>query len=89
MTDATGDIAQRGLQYTRDQWEQIIGQTEDYVRANPTQALFYGIAAGFILDRLPLMGIFRGLLRLLLTAFKPAILIYGAMKLYEVTQRED
>ena len=89
MTGAPEDIAQRGLRYTRDQWEQIVGQTEDYVRANPTQSLLYGIAAGFILDRLPLMRIFGVLMRLLLMAFKPAILIYGAMKIYQAAQSED
>ncbi len=43
----------------------------------------------FILDRLPIFRILGALLRLLLMAFKPAILIYGATKLYEVLQTDE
>jgi hypothetical protein len=89
MTGAPEDIAERGLRYTKDQWEEIVAQTEDYVRANPTRSLLYGIAAGFILNRLPIFRIVGGLIRLLLMAFKPAILIYGATKIYQAAQRES
>lgn len=89
MTGAPADMAERGLRYTKDQWDEIVGQTEEYVRANPTQALFYGVAAGFILDRLPIFRILGGLVRLLLIALKPAILIFGATKLYQTFQREE
>jgi hypothetical protein len=86
---AAGDMAERGLQYTREQWDEIIAQTEDYVRANPTRSLLYGVAAGFILDRLPIFRILGGLIRLSLKAFKPAILIYGATKLYQLLKAEE
>lgn len=88
MSGAAGDIAERGLQYTKEQWDQIIGQTEDYVRANPTQALLYGVAAGFILDRLPIFRIFGLLVRICLFALKPALLVFGAMKIYQTTQQD-
>lgn len=86
---APEDFAQRGLRYTQEQWGELLGQTEDYVRANPTRALCYGVAAGFILDRLPIFRIFGVFLRLVLMAFKPAILIYGASKLYQITQDRE
>jgi len=89
MTSASGDIAERGLQYTKDQWDELIGQTEDCVRATPTRSLLYGVAAGFILDRLPIFRILGAFLRLLLKAFKPAILVYGATKLYQVIKAEE
>jgi len=89
MTGAASDIAERGLQFTRNQWDDIIAQTEDYVRANPTRSLLYGVAAGFILDRLPIFRILGVFLRLILMAFKPAILIYGATKLYQVVRAEE
>jgi hypothetical protein len=89
MSGASGDIAERGIQYTREQWEEIIAQTEDYVRANPTRSLLYGVAAGFILDRLPIFQILRALVRLFLMAIKPAILIYGATKLYEILKSDE
>ena len=89
MTGASADIAERGLQYTKDQWDEIISQTEDFVRANPTRSLLYGVAAGFILDRLPIFRIFGTFVRLALMAFKPAILVYGATKLYQVLKAEE
>jgi hypothetical protein len=89
MTDASGDIAERSLQYTKHQLDEIIAQTEDFVRANPTRSLLYGVAAGFILDRLPIFRILGVFLRLLLMAFKPAILIYGAMKLYQAAKTAE
>ena len=46
------------------------------------------VAAGFILDRLPIFRILGAFLRLFLMAFKPAILIYGATKLYQATKEE-
>jgi hypothetical protein len=82
------DFAERSLRYTKDQLEQILHQTEDYVREKPAQSICYALLAGFVLDRLPIGRIFGGMVRLLLIALKPAILIYGATKLYQAAQRE-
>jgi hypothetical protein len=46
------------------------------------------LLAGFILDRLPIGRICGGMVRLFLIALKPAILIYGATKLYQAAQRD-
>ncbi|HEX4665377.1 MAG TPA: hypothetical protein VH207_02160 [Chthoniobacterales bacterium] len=89
MTGASGDLAERGIQYTMDQWNEIMTQTEDYVRANPSKAVLYGVAAGFIIDRLPVFRIFGVFVRLLLMALKPAILVYGATKLYQIVQSDE
>ena len=89
IADATEDFSQRGIRYAQEQWSEIMGQTEEYVRANPTKALCYGVAAGFLLDRLPVFRILGGLLRLILMAFKPAVLIFGASKLYQMVQNQD
>jgi hypothetical protein len=83
------DIAERGLRYTREQFDEIVSQTETYVRENPVQSLAYAILAGFVLNRLGIGRIVRGIVRLVLLALKPAILIYGAAKLYEATQEEE
>jgi hypothetical protein len=85
----TEDIAERGLRYTREQFEQVMEQTEGYVRGNPTRAVMYAVAAGVVLDRLPVFRILGGLTRLSLMALKPAILIYGATKLYQATQQDE
>jgi hypothetical protein len=87
--DTSEDLAQRGFRYTKDQFDQVVIQTEQYVRENPTQSVLYALAAGFILNRLPLGRMLGGVVRLLLIAFKPAILVYGASKLYQTAQRKD
>ena len=83
------DIAERGLRYTRDQFGQLMEQTEDYVRSNPTRAIMYAALAGLVIDRLPVARMLGGLARLTLFAAKPAILIYGATKLYQATQADE
>lgn len=89
ISETSGDIAERGLRYTKDQFEQILEQTEEYVRENPTRSIAYALVAGFILNRLPIGRILSGIMRLVFIAFKPAILAYGATKLYQAAQGED
>ena len=83
------DFAERGLRYTKEQFEQLMEQTEDYVRENPTRALVYAAVAGLVIDRLPVCRILGGLARLSLLAVKPAILIYGASKIYQAVQQDE
>jgi hypothetical protein len=87
--DQQPDIAQRSLNYTRDQFGEVLQQTEEYVRENPTRAMGFALLAGFVLNRLPLGRILSGIVRLLFLAFKPAILAYGATKLYQASQNEQ
>ena len=86
---SSGDMAERGLRYTKDQLEQVLEQTEEYVRENPAQAIAFALIAGFILNRLPVGRILGGLARLIMIAFKPAILAYGATKLYQAAQGDE
>ena len=83
------DIAERGLRYSREHFNQILSETETYVRENPVQSIAYAILAGFVLNRLGIGRILKGVVRLALFALKPAILIYGATKLYAATQEEE
>jgi hypothetical protein len=85
----SGDVAERSLRYTKDQLEQVLEQTEDYVRENPGRSIAYALAAGFVLHRLPIGRIVGGLVRLVFIAFKPAILAYGATKLYQAAQNSE
>ncbi|HEY2139941.1 MAG TPA: DUF883 C-terminal domain-containing protein [Chthoniobacterales bacterium] len=89
FSETSHDIAERGLRYTKDQFEQILEQTEEYVRENPGRSMAYALAAGFILNRLPIGRILGGITRLTLIAFKPAILAYGATKLYQAAQGQE
>ena len=88
FSESSGDVAERGLRYTKDQFEQLLEQTEEYVRENPGRSIAYAVAAGFILNRLPIGRILSAFLRLAFIAFKPAILAYGATKLYQAAQSD-
>jgi hypothetical protein len=82
------DFAMRGLRYTREQFDDVLTQTERYVRKNPGQALVYAFAAGYLLNRLPVGRLIGGVLRLSMFALKPAVLAYGASKIYQAAQEE-
>jgi hypothetical protein len=83
------DFAQKGLRYTKEQLDSVLTETENYVRAKPAQALLYALVAGYLLNRLPVARIATVLVRLVYVAVKPAVLVYGASKLYEAAQREE
>ena len=68
FSGTSGDVAERGLRYTKDQFEQLLEQTQDYVRENPGRSMAYALAAGFILNRLPIGRILSAMMRLALTA---------------------
>jgi hypothetical protein len=85
----TEDFAERGLCYAKEQFEQLLEQTEEYVRENPTRAILYAAVTGLVIDRLPVGRILSGLARLSLIAVKPAVIIYGATKLYQAIQQDE
>jgi hypothetical protein len=86
--EVAAELPERGVQWVKDQVEAVLSETEDYVREKPTQSLLCAFAAGYVLNRLPLGRIVSGLVRLLIVALRPAILIYGAAKLYQSAQEE-
>jgi len=89
FSPSSGDVAERGLRYTKDQLEQVLEQTEEYVRENPARSIAYAVVAGFVLNRLPVGRILGGLTRLVMISFKPAMLAYGATKLYQAAQSDE
>jgi hypothetical protein len=86
---AVADFPERGVHWRKEQFEAVLSETEDYVREKPAQSLLYAFIAGYILNRLPIGRILSGLLRLLVVALRPAILIYGASKLYLAARQEE
>ena len=80
------DFAAKGLRFTKEQFDDVLTQTEAYVRENPGQALLYSFVAGYVLNRLPVGRLIGGLARLSLFALKPAVLLYGATNLYQAAQ---
>jgi len=83
------DVAQRTVRYAQDQFSDVLTQTEEFVREKPTQSLLYAVLAGFVLNRLPIFRLFGGVSRLLLFLLKPALLIYGATKVYEAMSEDE
>jgi hypothetical protein len=87
--DQNTDIALRGVRYAQDQFSEVVTQAEEFVREKPGQSLLIAVVAGMILNRLPLGRLFGGVIRLLLFALKPALLVYGATKVYEIAKEEE
>jgi hypothetical protein len=87
--EAVAEFPERGMQWVKDRVEEVVSETGEYVREKPTQSLLYAFAAGYVLNRLPLARVLAGFLRLLMFALKPAVLIYGAAKLYQATQQPE
>jgi hypothetical protein len=87
--DAVAEFPERGVQWVKEQFDTVVNETGDYVREKPAQSLMWAFVAGFILNHLPIGRILSGLVRLLIVALKPAILIYGATKLYQSTQEQE
>jgi hypothetical protein len=88
-TEIVAEFPERGMQWVKDRVEAVVNDTGEYVREKPTQSLLYAFAAGYILNRLPLGRVLGGFLRLLMLALKPAVLIYGAAKLYQAAQERE
>jgi hypothetical protein len=87
--EVAAEFPERGVHWVKEQVEVALSETEDYIREKPTQSLLYAFLAGYILNRLPLGRILGGLFHLLVVALKPAILIYGAAKLYQAAQDKE
>jgi hypothetical protein len=87
--ETAAEFPERGMQWVKDRVETVVNDTGEYVREKPTQSLLYAFAAGYVLNRLPLGRVLGGILRLLFVALKPAVLIYGAAKLYQSAQERE
>lgn len=62
---------------------------EQYTREEPLKAVGIAFAAGLFMTMLPIGAILAGLLRLALALVRPALLILGAVKLYEEIERRQ
>ena len=87
--EVVAEFPERGVQWVKEQFETVVSDTGDYVRQKPAQSLVWAFVAGFLLNRLPVGRVFGGLVRLLIFALKPPILVYGAAKLYQRAQEQE
>lgn len=65
-----------------------VHEAKTYIRREPDKAVLWALAAGYVLRMLPLAAILNALVRLLLVTLRPAIVIFGATKVWE-TVRES
>lgn len=71
-------------------YEDIRARTEQYARQEPMQALGVAFIVGLILTLLPIGSLIAGILRLVLALVRPALVVLGAVKLYEeINQRQQ
>jgi hypothetical protein len=87
--EVAAELPERGVQWVKDQVEAVLTDTQSFVREKPAESLVCAFAAGYVLNRLPLGKVLSGVLRLVIFALKPAILIYGAAKLYQASQEQE
>ncbi len=75
MSDEFNQFQEKATEYHK--------QGEEYVRANPTQAVLSAVGVGFVLRLLPIGALVGALVRLAIFALRPAVFIYGAVALYK------
>jgi len=59
---------------------------EEEVRSNPLQSVGFALAAGWLLARLPVLGILGLVARVALALLKPSLVVFGGMKAWQVIQ---
>jgi hypothetical protein len=69
--------------------ENFVHRTEDFTREEPLKAVGFAFAAGLLMTLLPVGSIIGGILRLALSLIRPALLVLGAIKLYEEIDRRQ
>ena len=62
---------------------------EEWVRESPTTAMLGAIAVGYILHLLPLRAILITKARVISALARPALLLFGAAKLYEFLKGQN
>ena len=59
------------------------------IRKSPMTAVLGAVAAGYLLHRLPVRAILVTQVRVLSALAPPALILFGAAKLYEFFQRQE
>lgn len=76
------------LNKARQRLRQRYHRCEDRIRKSPATAVLGATAVGYLLHRLPVRAILLTQVRVLSALTPPALLLFGAAKLYEVLQRQ-
>lgn len=69
--------------------DSFTARTEQFAREEPLKAVGAAFVGGLILTLLPVGALVGGVLRLSLSLLRPALLILGAVKLYEEIEKRQ
>ena len=64
-------------------------QCESRIRKSPAAAVLGAVAVGYLLHRIPVRAILVTQVRVLAAVTPPALLLFGAAKLYEFLQSQE
>jgi hypothetical protein len=67
----------------------LVGQTLEHIKQQPVKAVGSAFLVGFILSLFPVGRIIGGVISLLLTVLRPALMIFGAFKVWEEIGRRQ
>ena len=79
-------FVQETVAAARAQMERCVTDVTSFAQRSPEKALLSALAGGYVLRMVPVTSILSGVIRLALVLLKPAVLIYGAAKLWQKTQ---
>ncbi len=69
--------------------ESLLTRTEEFAREDPMKAVGGAFAAGLLLTILPIGALLGAVVRLGVMLLRPALLILGAVKVYEEIERRQ
>ncbi len=84
MEEGVNIMLTNAQQCVRENYEKC----QEHIRKSPTGAVLSAVAVGYLLHRLPLRAILVTKLRVLSALTPPALLLFGAAKVYEFLQRQ-
>ncbi len=73
----------------QDRFNEGVTNCEQKIREEPLKSVLIGTGAGLVISRLPLLGIFVLLIRLVLWSIKPALLIFGITKVVDYVKKQQ
>jgi hypothetical protein len=83
------DSLKKGCDSLNETLTQGIQDVEDQIRSTPLIAVALAAAGGYLLQFFPIFLILRLLMKLLFFLIKPAIVVLGAVKLYEFVRKQS
>ena len=84
-----GDGAKNVVENVKFKAHENLEACEQKVRQSPTKAVLIAVGVGYCLNRLPVVGLLAIPLRLTAILAKPALLVLGAAKLYEIVDKKS